>query len=920
MTTGQNKVGLTGWCAATVLVSAFLLFQVQPMVSKMILPWFGGGPAVWTTCMLFFQVFLLAGYLYAHLLDRLPNSRWQGLVHAVLLVAALCVLPIMPDATWKPVDSSQPQWRILKLLAANVGLPYFLLASSAPLLQAWYSRATGGRVPYRFYALSNFGSLAALLTYPFVIEPTFDVPHQSTLWSCGFGAFTVLAGGLALMMARWNVPAPHLVATAETAKPQPLSRGRLLLWVVLPAFGSMSLLAVTNQICQDVAVVPFFWVVPLSLYLLTFIICFDSEWWYRRNLFALATLVVAAMIGGVLLQDEIQPSLSWLGMARPIPDFIDSLTLEVTLYLSALFGVCMLCHGELVLSKPGPRHLTLFYLMISAGGALGGLLVALVCPKIFTEYYESDLFLVGGALLALTVILHSWWRREQRWGLWWRCLLSFPVLIARDLTRSLLRRNLEGDPRRQKRIHVVHQVIVRGRRWTTWWSILIPVPLVLAGALFAYFAGRYQPTSSVASRRSFYGVLRVLQLGTDTANERRNLYNGRILHGTQFMRADRRREATTYYNPDSGIGLTLRCLTGDAPLRVATVGLGTGTIAAYSQEGDFFCFYEINQDVIDIARSEFFFLSESPAHPQVVLGDARLSMEQQSPQNYDVIALDAFSGDAIPAHLLTVEAFAVYLQHLNKDGVLAVHTSNRHLELRPIVALLAGFYQMHVVLIDADDQGGVADSSSEWLLVTNNEEFLRTDEVLESATTVTYPGADIRIWTDQFSNLFQILKAWHDYPTVVDLDADDSSHSIDGDFGTAYVSGELPVFVADSDAALRYPPDTELHWLSLKINNLKDAPDELLRADTKGTAITARYDGETGTLLLTGVDSVPHYLQVLRSVQYENVASSPNLNQRAIEVIASDGFSESPVVMSRITIALPRATAPPAENKPVSRT
>ncbi len=426
---GQNKYGLTGWCAATVLVSAFLLFQVQPMVSKMILPWFGGSPAVWTTCMLFFQLFLLAGYLYAHLLDRLPSTRLQGIIHAAMLIAALCVLPIVPDPAWKPLDSSQPQWRILTLLAANVGLPYFLLAASAPLLQAWYSRASQGRVPYRFYALSNFGSLAALLTYPFLIEPAYDIPAQSTLWSCGFGAFAILAGGLALAMARWNVPAAHLAANADAAANHapPPTIPRYLLWLLLPAFGSMSLLAVTNQICQDVAVVPFFWVVPLSLYLLTFIICFDSEWWYRRNVFALATLVVIIMIGAILLQDEVQPLLTRMGITKTIPDFLDSITLEVVLYLSALFGVCMLCHGELVMRKPGSRHLTLFYLMISAGGALGGMFVALVCPKIFSEYLESNIFLVGGAVIAILVIMHSWQQRERRWGLWWRSLAWLPA-------------------------------------------------------------------------------------------------------------------------------------------------------------------------------------------------------------------------------------------------------------------------------------------------------------------------------------------------------------------------------------------------------------------------------------------------------------------------------------------------------------
>ncbi len=617
----QNKYGLTGWCAATVLVSAFLLFQVQPMISKMILPWFGGSPAVWTTCMLFFQVFLLAGYLYAHLLDRLPRTRWQGLIHVTLLVAALWVLPIVPDPVWKPLDSGQPQWRILTLLAANVGLPYFLLAASAPLVQAWFSRVFRGRSPYRLYALSNIGSLVALLSYPFWIEPAFDIPQQGTLWSSGFAAFAILSGGLALAMVRWNLPEVHLVSESESktdaSRPDEASGHvtvfRCLVWLVLPAFGSVSLLAVTNQICQDVAVVPFFWVVPLSLYLMTFIICFDSERWYRRNIFALATLVVVGMIAAILLQEEVQPLVDRLGIEYTIPDFLDSITLETALYLSALFCICMLCHGEVVRTKPTPRHLTLFYLFIAAGGALGGTFVALVCPKIFSNYLESVITLIGGAGLALFVMLHSWWRRERRWAAWWQVLVGFPLLIVKDLSRSVLRRDLQGEPAQQNRIFRSLRFIFRGRRWWTLWSVLIPVPLLAAVALAAYVAGRYDYNfhPDLVSRRNFYGVLRVTEYGDDGPDSRRNLYNGRILHGIQFREASRRDEPTTYYNEDSGIGLTLFNLSQLLPLRVATVGLGTGTIAAYCEPDDYYCFYEINPDVIDISNRYFTYLSDA---------------------------------------------------------------------------------------------------------------------------------------------------------------------------------------------------------------------------------------------------------------------------------------------------------------------
>lgn len=795
----QERRGLTGWCAATVLVSAFLLFQVQPMVSKMILPWFGGSPAVWTSCMLFFQLFLLLGYLYAHLLDLLPRTRWQGIIHLTLLAAAAIALPIVPEPSWKPVDSSHPQGRILLLLAANVGLPYLLLASSAPLIQTWYSRATGGRAPYRLYALSNVGSLAALLSYPFWFEPRFDIPSQGALWSSGFMAYAILCGAFAMAMLRWNVPAvPATISTDNNSKAGPPTAGRILVWLALPAFGSMGLLAVTNQICQDVAVVPFLWIAPLSLYLITFILCFDSHIWYRRNVFAIATLLVVLAISAIVFRDNVQPLLDkcydWFKLADDqrfqIPDFLDSITLEATLFLLALFFICMICHGELVRSKPAPRYLTLFYLCISAGGALGGLFVALICPKIFSDYIESPIFVVGGGLLAFYIVFDSWWEREQRWSLWWRSLVGLLLFIPRDLTRSILRRDLEGSPSATKRIAKLARAVRRGRPWYTFWNLLVPLPFI-AGLVYVFLAVEIPDEEDLVSRRSFYGVLHVTEYDVGEEDARRNLYNGRILHGIQLIAPDRRREPTTYYSYDSGVGLAISVLGEElSSIRVATVGLGTGTIAAYSQAGDYYCFYEINPDVIEIANEYFTFLSDSPAEIHIEEGDARLSMERQSPQRYDVIALDAFSGDAIPAHLLTVEAVATYLRHLKPTGVLAVHTSNRHLDLVPIVALLAKHYELQSVAIESEDYGGVADSSSEWLLLTRDEQFLRRPEIEDVGYPLEVPGPEIRVWTDQYSNLFQILRAWHeedfeegdDESGQYEDEYDDESYDEYGDF------------------------------------------------------------------------------------------------------------------------------------------
>ena len=481
-----------------------------------------------------------------------------------------------------------------------------------------------------------------------------------------------------------------------------------LLWLGLPAFGSMSLLAVTNHICQDVAVVPFLWVVPLSLYLITFIICFDSDRWYRRAICAVLAMLSIAAVSVILLGETLQPHLKKLGIKKELPDFLDSITMEASMYLIVLFFVCMLCHGELARSRPAPRYLTAFYLMISLGGALGGVFVALVCPAIFSTYFESQICLIGGFVIAAAVVFHAIFELRGSKRYWLMGGLTVPVVAGLSLV------------------------------------LAVPFDIDNAGV--------------VASSRNFYGVLEVVCKGSDDDYDQRMvLYNGRIMHGVQYLQPDRHDEPTSYYNEESGIGITLTCFPRIGPMRVATVGLGTGTIASYGRQGDSYRFYEINPDVLGIARNHFSFLSDSPAEVDVVLGDARLQMEQQSPQEYDVLALDAFSGDAIPAHLLTVESFGTYLRHMRADGVIAVHVSNRHLDLRPIVVHLASIYEMQVVEVDADDQGGAADSSSSWLLVTTNEDFLNDQLVIDAASELDPPDPEIRVWTDQYSNLFQIL-------------------------------------------------------------------------------------------------------------------------------------------------------------------
>lgn len=675
------------WFASAIFISAFLVFQVQPIISKTILPWFGGSPGVWTTCMLFFQLLLFAGYSYAHLLTKFFSQRVQGAVHLTLLLLALLVLPMTPGVDWKPNGTEEPTFAILLILLANVGLPYFLLSSTGPLLQAWFASRVPEGSPYRLYALSNVGSLAALISYPLLVEPALTTSSQGQIWSLLFCLFATVCGYLAacqFQLTKSQNAANQRVAMKASVAP-PAWR-QYVTWLTLPAFASMLLLATTNHVCQDIAVIPFLWIVPLSLYLLTFIICFDREAWYSRRWCAGAGIVSLLVIHGIAFA-----ATDW------------SMPIQLVAYFSAMFFTSMVCHGELVRNKPNAEYLTAFYLMSSAGGAIGGLTIGLLCPWLFSTYLEMQICMLAAAVI-----------------------LSGVFLVDAQATWL-------GDSPSRRVIGVLGYCFVF---------------IVVA---FVEFGGSDDGVTK--STRNFYGVLQVSESTWGT-----NLVHGRILHGFQFRSAGLQKLPTTYYGEESGVGLTLQHLHGSQSKRVGAVGLGVGTVATYGKPGDYFRFYEINPTVLDIATNDFSFLKYSQADTEVILGDARISMEREPSQRLDVLILDAFSGDSIPTHLLTKEAFDVYLRHLNDDGVIAVHISNKHVNLGPVVRRLGNELGLQCSVVCSPDRPPRC-MKANWVLMTRNAEFLASDTI--SSHAVALDGSrDFPLWTDQYNNIVQLLKIY----------------------------------------------------------------------------------------------------------------------------------------------------------------
>lgn len=745
--------------SVTSFLSAFLLFQVQLIVCKYILPWFGGSAAVWTTSLLVFQILLLGGYVYSHLVClRLP-AKVQVRLHlgimgfAVLLVVALSLIwpsAVTPGISWRPGSSASPVRDVTRIILLSAGLPFFVLSTTAPLLQHWFARLGNDARAYRLYSVSNLGSMLGLLSFPFLLEPALRMRTQGILWSILFCLFASGCAASAWMALQPAESDEFERRVGSSAQDQPSLMGRSL-WFLLPACASALLLATTNMLCQEVISLPLLWVVPLSLYLLSFIFCFDHPRWYQRfvfhPLFALGIFVIV------------------LAMKYAFR------TTQVIVLPLLLFAVCMICHGELVRLKPAVQQLTSFYLSISAGGAVGGVFVAVVAPRLFTFFTEFQISLAASVFLllcSLVVDSDSW---LFQLGFWLPASIAGGTLLAIYLASrwiAPLPQTLE-DIRFYPVTLLVSALVLLGAyvqrtarpgRKRDFRFVQVSVFVLASLSMFLLYQSTRPDSALYLGKRNFYGALRVYEL----AQGGKALYHGHTLHGAQLS-PPYDRLPMAYYGPDSGIGVFLRNhpkRSAGAGMRVGIVGLGAGTLAVYGQTGDYVRYYEINPDVIDLSTVSspvFTYVRDSAARVDIEQGDARLLLESEAAgaktQNFDVLVLDAFSGDAVPIHLLTREAFDCYWQHLSsEDGVIAVHVSSRHIDLLPVLEGLTAQY--HGYSLVKFTEGSYPFLESLWVFISRRPHNLQVDGLLPNPPPFRN-SIPPRLWTDDYSDIFRLL-------------------------------------------------------------------------------------------------------------------------------------------------------------------
>lgn len=696
---------------ATICLSSFLLFQVQPIISKYLLPYFGGTSAVWTTALLFFQLVLLFGYFYAVIIIKIQGPR-QILVHLLLtvLIAFLIIIlipirsvPILPSVHWTANHRSAPITEVLFLLSMGIGLPYFLLSTTSTILQNWFYRSYPKRSPYVFYALSNTGSLLAIVSYPFFIEPILTLNQQGAVWSMGFLIYCLLILFICLII--WlktnKTRQQKIFLTKKITPTSPPIRNhkRILLWILLCANSTLMLISVSTIIAQEIAPLPFLWLLPMGLYLLSFMLCFSNKKLYKRNLCAYLFLILTPF--------------AFIETQTIIPNIL----LTLALYSALLFACFMICHGELYVLKPAPEQLELYYLCIAVGGALGGFIAAIIAPLLFKGTLEFSI----GMCVSLSI--------------------AYGVLIY--YKNSSLYRFFAQRFSSQREMYA-----------------FFVVAITVLSIFFLIFKARLVDNSIIKTYRNFYGIETIIKRKT-TLGTVISVVSGKITHGSQIDTDLLKNEPTTYYSKESGIGYLMlnfpKFLSLNHSLRVGIVGLGAGTLAAYGRKDDLYRFYEINPDMVTIANTHFTYLRDSFARTEIVLGDGRLAIESEPPNHqYDLLVLDAFSGDAIPVHLLTKEAFSIYLNRLNSSsGILAIHITNTYLDLAPVVHTVAEYYQLEESATHTPPNGNQSESS--WIILSKNRQLLdalmKNYQYKEKATEKS-----ISLWTDNFSNILQIIK------------------------------------------------------------------------------------------------------------------------------------------------------------------
>jgi spermidine synthase len=679
--------------AVAIFLNSFLLFLLEPIAGKRLLPLLGGSSAVWITCLVFFQVALLLGYLAADVIAARIPAHAQTATYLALLVTAVVQAGIAVRLSLE-ASTEHPVASVFRLLTVLIGLPFILLCATSPLLQAWYARAAGragdSSSPYRLFAVSNLGSLLALVFYPWLIEPNASLHAQNLAWFVAFVVLALLAGAIA-----WQArDATRLARTGEREGALAPTLGVRFLWLMFAACGSLLLCAVTSYLTTRVVAMPLLWIAPLVMYLLSFVIAFRG-WYPRRTVLVLLALVLGAMAFNLYdyyadLSQSPHKVLQWL-------DHVADSRVKIPLFCFGLLIACLFCHAELHRRRPVARHLTGFYFILAAGGALGSIFVGVVAPVIFRDSYELAVGMILTAALA--------------------AIISIRLAVTRLI-----------------------------------WLLITAAMVMVLG-----YQVQQSRANAITRLRSFYGVLRVTEnTYADDPAPRRTLFHGPTEHGVQFEDPDLRREPTSYYTRDSGIGLALDLCCGSGPRRIGVVGLGAGSLAAYGKEGDVIRFYEIDPLVERVARRDFTYLSDTPARVDVVLGDARLSLEHEPPQRYNVLAVDAFSGDAIPVHLLTSEAFALYKRHLAPGGIIAVHVSSHFLDLPPLVKLEAGHAGMSAVLISVDEDPDSFGYASDWVLVSADKDFLARREISAAKSEIKMPPR-LRLWTDDDNSLLPVF-------------------------------------------------------------------------------------------------------------------------------------------------------------------